>query len=446
MSNVARGPDPEGDEAPVRPAQGVFFTRGMFASLANRDFRFLWIGSLGAQFAMQMQMVARGWLIYAMTESPLMLTWVLLSFAIPSFLFSLFGGVIADRLQKKKVMMVSQFLNCVATLVMATIVISGEVTFLHFIYFGLFNGTVLSLSMPSRQSVIPEIVGESALFNAMALSTASMNLSRVCGPAVAGGIIAVIAHGDTSSTFGVGVVYYIIAALYLISVVTLAALHYEGNSTMTEKHSVFYDIREGFRYMLDSPLILGLLLMSFLPMLFGMPIQFLMPAFNQDVLGGGADDLGLLMAANGAGALFGSLVMARLGDLRYKGYWLLAVSLVWAVFMAIFAFTTSMVVALPAVALVGLASSMYMAMNMSLVQLAVTPQMRGRVNSIMMMTFGLMPIGVIPVGFIAEHHGIDTALWMSAIMLALVTLLLGVFIPAVRNIDQGYSQNEETNR
>jgi len=423
---------------------GLFFTRGMFASLQNRDFRFLWVGSLGAQFAMQMQVVARGWLIYAMTNSPIALTWVLLSFAIPSFLFSLFGGVIADRMQKKRVMITAQLLNCAATLIMATIVITGKVTFIDFIYFGVFNGTILSLSMPSRQSVIPEIVGEDSLFNAMALSTASMNLSRVCGPALAGGIIALIASGDTTSTLGVGVVYFIIAALYLISVATLGALHYQGKSTITEKKGVFEDITAGLSYMWTSPLIFGLLLVSFLPMLFGMPIQFLMPAFNQDILGGGPDDLGLMMGANGVGALMGSLLLARLGDLRRKGLWLLAMSLVWALFMGIFAFTTSMQFAMPAVAAVGLCSSMFMAMNMSLVQLAVDPQMRGRVNSIMMMTFGLMPIGVIPVGFIAEHYGIDRALWISAIMLALVTILLGIFIPAIRKIDQGYRRNVDT--
>lgn len=428
-------------EEPLKP--GLFFTRGMFASLGNRDFRFLWAGSLGAQFAMQMQMVARGWLIYAMTNSPLMLTWVLLSFAIPSFLFSLFGGVIADRLQKKRVMMIAQSLNCLATLIMATIVIRGDVTFMHFVYFGLFNGTVLSLSMPSRQSVIPEIVGERMLFNAMALSTASMNLSRVCGPALAGVIIAVIAAGDTSSTFGVGVVYYLIAALYLVSVVTLAALRYKGESVMTTEVKIFADIRAGFAYMWESPIILGLLLMSFLPMLFGMPIQFLMPAFNHDVLGGGPADLGLLMGANGVGALLGSLMLARLGDLGNKGNWLLGTSLLWAITMGAFAFTTNMLFAMPAVALVGLCSSMFMAMNMSLVQLAVSQEMRGRVNSIMMMTFGLMPIGVVPVGFIAEHLGIDTALWMSAILLAVVTVLLGVFIPAIRHIDQGYNDKTE---
>jgi MFS family permease len=439
MSQVTRK-----QSASVGSKAGRFFTRGMFAALKNRDFRFLWVGNLAAQFAMQMQMVARGWLIYAMTQSPMMLTWVLLSFAAPSFLFSLFGGVMADRMQKKQVMMVAQGLNATATLVMATIVMSGQVTFMDFIYFGLFNGTVLALSMPARQSVIPELVGEETLFNAMALSTASMNLSRVCGPALAGAIIAMLADGDTANTFAVGVVYYIIAALYLIAVAALLLMRYQGNSTMVVEQGVFADIGAGLVYMWRSPLIFGLLLMAFVPMLFGMPIQFLMPAFNQDMLQGGADSLGLLLAFNGLGALCGSLLLSRLGDLRHKGLWLLLLSLGWAVFMAMFAFTTRLALAVPMITLVGLCSSMYMAMNMSLVQLAVLPAMRGRVNSILMMSFGLMPVGVIPVGYIAEHYGIDTSLLISAVCLAIVTLVLAVCIPAIRQIDQGYAKPPPT--
>ena len=118
----------------------------MFQALVIRDFRLLWIANLIAAFAMQMQMVARGWLIYDLTSSPLALTWVILSFMLPSFVFSLWGGVIADRVRKKPIMIVAQLVNAAATVALATIVYLGEVTFWHFIYFGLFNGTVMSFS------------------------------------------------------------------------------------------------------------------------------------------------------------------------------------------------------------------------------------------------------------------------------------------------------------
>ena len=203
----------------------------MFASLAVRDFRFLWFSNLAATFAMQMQMVARGWLIYDMTNSPLALTWVMLSFMLPMFLFSLAGGVVADRARKKWVMISAQVLNTVVTFMLAVIIYLGEVTFWHFIYFGIFNGTVLAVSMPARSAIIPEIVPRESLVNAMALQSATFNLSRVLGPTLAGVLIAIVASGDTSSMRGVGIVYFTIAGLYVVSVVSTAMLHYVGAPT-----------------------------------------------------------------------------------------------------------------------------------------------------------------------------------------------------------------------
>ena len=201
---------------------------GMFSSLSFRDFRLLWFANIAATFAMQMQMVARGWLIYDMTASPMALTWVMLSFMLPSVLFSLIGGVIADRLRKRSIMIVSGLLNTIATTGLAIIIYSGEVTFWHFIYFGVFNGTVLALSMPARASVTPEIVGREQVVNAMALQSATFNLSRIVGPTLAGGLIALFAGGDTTSAKGVGIVIFTVAALYLVSVACTALIHYQG--------------------------------------------------------------------------------------------------------------------------------------------------------------------------------------------------------------------------
>ena len=291
-------------DASDRDAGGLPGT-GMFHSLVIRDFRCLWVSNLCVSFAMQMQMVARGWLIYDMTSSALALTWVMLSFLMPSFFFSLFGGVIADRWQKKRVMVASQVLNTCSTLALAWIIYSGEVTFWHFIYFGLFNGTVLSFSMPARSAVIPEIVGRDNLVNAMALQSATFNLSRILGPALAGVLIALVAAGDTTSTKGVGIVFFVIAALYLGSVIAVTVLHYRGMPVTEHRGSPLGDIREGFRYMRDERIVLGLLIMGFVPMTFGFSASFLLPAFNQDVIGGGPDDLGLMMTAMAAGALVG---------------------------------------------------------------------------------------------------------------------------------------------
>jgi MFS family permease len=419
----------------------ILYQAGMFDALSVRDFRFLWASNLCASFAMQMQMVARGWLIYDMTNSPLALTWVMLSFMLPSFLFSLAGGVIADRLQKKPIMIVSQIFNALATLLLAYIIFSGQINFWHFIYFGMFNGTVLSFSMPARSAVIPEVVGQDKLVNAMALQSATFNLARILGPALAGGLIALLAAGDTTSTLGVGVVFFIIAGLYLLSVLATSMLHYVGTPLETKRAAPIEDIKEGFRYMRDEKVILGLLIMGFVPFTFGFSASFLLPAFNKDVIGGGPDDLGLLMTSMGVGALCGSLVLARMGDFPGKGRVMFLSAYLWAIALAGFAISGNLFVAMATGALTGLFGSVFGALNMSIVQLAIKPEIRGRVMSMMMMTFGLMPIGVIPVSALAEFVGIDVALIFAAVMLVVSMLILGYLFPDLRRIDKGYGDS-----
>ncbi|MFB3078571.1 MAG: MFS transporter, partial [Lysobacterales bacterium] len=196
-------------------------TRDIFKALDVADFRWLWIGSLGSSFGMNMQIIARGWMIYELTSSAMDLAWVTLSFMVPTIAFSLWGGVVADRWPKKRIIVCAQMLNSIATVIMAMIIFSNNATFWDFIWFGFFNGTVLALSMPARQAFVPELIPERLIFTAMALNTTSWNLSRILGPALAGFLIAWTAGGDTSSTYGVGIVYFVIASLYFISAITM---------------------------------------------------------------------------------------------------------------------------------------------------------------------------------------------------------------------------------
>ena len=350
-------------------------------------------------------------------------------------LFSLFGGVAADRLTKKWVMFAAQTANAISTFALAAIVIIGHIEFWHFIVFGLFNGAIMSFSMPARQAMVPEIVGDEQLVNAVALNSATMNLSRVLGPSLAGGIIAILAGGDTTSHFAVGVVFVTNGALYLISVITLVVIRHQGHSTMLTKGTIWADMGDSFRYIWGHALLRGLIIMTFIPLLFGFPIQSLMPVFNHDVLGGGPEDLGLLMSAMGGGAIVGSFVLARIGDSNHKGPILFVSSFLWAATLGAFAVSQSMPLALTTCALMGLVSSIFMSLHMSVVTLIIEPEMRGRVMSIMMMTFGLMPVGALPVSFVAETAGIDVALVGCAFGLAGLTLLLMIAIPGLRRID-----------
>lgn len=410
----------------------------MFQALAIPDFRLLWIANLIAAFAMQMQMVARGWLIYDITESPLALTWVVLSFMLPSLVFSLWGGVIADRVRKKPIMVAAQFVNAMATVAFAVIVYRGDVTFWHFIYFGLFNGTVMSFSMPARAAVVPEIVPQETMVNAMALQSATYSMSRVAGPALAGWLIAWFAGGDNTSTSGVGIVLFVIAAMYLVSVVATAMLDYQGTPTRRPGANALEDIAEGFRYMRRERLVLGLLIMGIVPMMFGFAPSFLAPVFNKEILDGNPQSLGYLMTAMGVGSLAGSLALARLGDIGSKGRVMFAGCYLWALGIVGFALSPTLMIAAGFGIITGAFGSLAGSLNMSVVTLAIAPEVRGRVMAIMMMSFGVMPLGMIPIAGAAEVVGIAPALLGSALLMAVSMVALGLWFPELRRIDKGH--------
>ena len=409
-------------------------SKDIFSALAVANFRWLWVGSLGSSFAMNMQIIARGWLVYELTSSALDLAWVTLSFMLPSVIFSLYGGVLADRLPKRRVIAWAQALNCVATLVMATIIFSGNVKFWDFIWFGFFNGMVLALSMPARQAFVPEIIPERLIFTAMALNTTGWNLSRIIGPAFAGLLIAWLAGGDKTSTYGVGIVYVVIASLYLFSALTVLKVDRPGKTQRNRDGDSWSDMREGLRYVLEHPPVFALIVLSILPFLFGMPLNTLLPAFNQDVLQGHADDLGYLISAMGGGAIIGSLLMATMGDMRNKGFWLIVSCLGWGLVTAAFGAFDAQGAALVLIAVIGLLSSWNMSLNRGMLQMQVEDHMRGRIMSIDMMSHGLMPLGVFPISLIAEYYGVGAALVTSGFALMAITLLVAIFLPSVRSI------------
>ncbi len=409
-------------------------SRDIYSVLAVPNFRWLWLGSLGSSFAMNMQIIARGWFVYDLTASAMDLAWVTLSFMLPSVLFSLYGGVLADRLPKRSLIVFAQTLNALATVAMAWIIFSGTVVFWDFIWFGFFNGTVLALSMPARQAFVPELIPQPLIFTAMALNTTGWNLSRIVGPALAGLLIAWLAGGDKQSAFGVGVVYMVIASLYLASALTTLLVDRPGLSSQEQRGGTYQEMREGLAYVLEHPPIFALLLLSIIPFLFGMPLNTLLPAFNQDVLGGHADSLGILVSAMGGGAIIGSMMMAAMGDMRRKGFWLIVSSLGWAIATGLFGFSGNLAAALLAIASIGLISAWNMSLNRGLIQHAVDSHMRGRIMSIDMMFHGLMPLGVFPISWIAEGYGVGTALVVSGGIFALLIGLAFVLSPAVANM------------
>ena len=410
----------------------------VFASLRVNDYKYLSIGLLGSAFALNMQLIAQGWMVYEMTSSAMKLTWVTLSFMIPQVVFSLLGGVLADRFAKKPIIGWAPFINGLATLVMALIIFSGKADFSAFLVIGFLNGTVLALSMPARTAFIPELVGEELIFNAMAFNSACWNLARIVGPAAAGFIIAIFAEGNTTSGFGVGLVYVILSLLYFVSALSVLYISHPGRPVQIQKKSALKDTQEALRYVVNSPIVGGLILLSILPFLFGLSINTLLPAFSTDVLKGGPDDLGLLMTGMGFGAIIGSLALAKMSSVTKKGFWIIGTGALWGGLVAIFSITNDYLISTIVIGCIGFVSAINMSMNRSVMKLQVAQSMRGRIMSVDMMSHGLMPLGILPIGYIAETTGVQAGLFASGIALLLLTLLFGALMPQVRKINLGY--------
>ena len=413
----------------------------MLNAFDYRDFRLLWISSMAASFAMQMQIVARGWLTYNMTESALALSGVMIAFMAPSVVVSPIGGILADRLEKKPILIFSQALNAVATGIFAWVIYTGHVNYMHFIYFGLFNGTVLALSMPARSTIMPEIVGPKNLTNAMMLSSATFNASRILGPPLAGILIGWFAAGNTTSTRGVGLVFFCITGMYAVSVVLTMLLEFQGKPQRTHKSSAIEDIKEAIQYVRGDPVVKGLILIGLVPMSFGFAPTFLLPVFNAELLDNRPEDYGFLLTGMGIGALSGSLIFAQAGDLRRKGRTLFISAFTWCVTLVFFAFCDTLWSAAIALVFVGLAGSVMGSLNMSMIQLVVPSEIRGRVMSLWWTAHGFMPLGIIPIAWLAEDFSIQTALLSSAVLVGGSTYLFRVMYPEVGKVQSGHTHD-----
>lgn len=402
----------------------------MLESLQYRDFRWMVAGSFVSFTAMNMQMITRGWLVLRLTEdSPLALAWVMASFALPMTFVSLVGGALADRLPRRRLVILSQAGNAVMTLVMGTLDFTGYVQFWHVIAIGVINGSFMAFNMPSRQAMLSEIVPEKGLMNAISLNNSGMNLTRIIGPGVAGLLIAVPAIG----THGV---FYIVSAIYVFSIIATLMVDAGKSPATSSRKSVAGDMWEGLKYAASDSGRSGLVSVVLISTLFGFSYYALMPAWAREALDVGSDGLGALMTIMGVGALFGTLgLAARARSMSRRGIVLIATTVLWGICLAVFSQVTSYALSVPFLLAIGAISAVSMSMTMTMMQTLAAPEMRGRMMSIGMMTFGAMPLSSIPFGWLAQRVGTPDSLMISGALLAVVTLIFAAAYPGFRRLN-----------
>jgi len=418
-------PVPPGEsELEVLPPEKARVTT--FTSLKNRQYRWFWLGMLASFIGIHLQLVARNWLVYEMTGSALSLGIVIAAWGLPILLLSLYGGAVADRLKKRDLLIVTQVANGIITLIIAILIATGGIALWHLIAAAALTGIIFAFHVPARLAIIPELVQKEEILNAIALNSTGMNLSRFVGFAIGGALLGVI---------GVAGVYYVVVFCFFVSAALLFMLPVVEKVRQRAVTSIRVDLVEGVRYIYHSPLLRSLLAMAFVSIAFGLPYMNLMPVFAVDIFDVGEFGLGLLLGMAGLGALIGSLIIASLGDFRRKGLLCIGLAFGFGAAVALFGFSGSYPLSLALLIAVGLLGAGYLAVNNTLIQSNVPHEMLGRVMSIYVMTFAMMPLGTLPLGAVSEAIGAQPAIGAGGVIVVLFTLGMAIFHSRLRRLE-----------
>ncbi len=400
-----------------------------FASFSERDFRWFYLAMLGQMAAMNIQLVMRGYVVFEITDSFAALGGIALASALPMLFLGVVGGVLADRMSKKVVLQVGQFVSVVNALVVGILILMDAIVLWHLFAAGAIQGITMALMMPSRQAMIPEVVGRDLLMNAVALNSAGMNLMRVLAPAAAGFLTAFAGGG----VIGAGPVYMVMAGFYFSAMVTLAMLPRQEAASGGSSRGGLGDLRDGFTYVRHDPTILIVLAVTLLSAFLAMPYIQLLPGFVKEVLDGGPVELGLLTAISGGGAVFGALVIASLPE-RHRGLLLLLSAVLLGVSLIVLSGSQVFWFAAIAIVFVGIGTAGRQAFSQILLHSYVENEYRGRVMALMMLQPGMMALGAFVIGVVAERAGIDIAMGALAIGLVAIAGLLLVTSRRLRQL------------
>ena len=400
-----------------------------FSSFGNRSYRFFFLGMVGQWASFSMEMVPRTLLIYQITGSAAMLGFLALASAIPMILLSLFGGAIADRMPKKRLIQLSQVVMTLMSLSVALTISTGYLGPEHkeswwvLMANGVVMGIVMALAMPSRQAIIPEIVGKAQLMNAISLNTMGMSVFRLVGPGLAGVVV---------DKYGFAAVFYIMTAMNLAAIVFTSFLPKVAPSPT--RRSVLSGVIEGLKYMRGHTTLLLILGFFVVSILLSMPYQMMLPIFTEDILKVGVTGQGALMSVSGVGALVASVTLASLPS-RRRGLVLIISNLTLGLALVAFSFSRSWPLSLGLMVFVGIGQIGNNTAGAALLQSHTEPEYLGRVMSIMMMNFGLSSLGTFFAGLAAEGVGAEWAIGSFAAILTFTSVAAFLFVPRLKNLD-----------
>ena len=404
---------------------------GMFRALSNRNYRIFWTGAFLSNVGTWMQAVAQGWLVLKLTNSPFWLGLDTFMATAPSFFFTLAGGVFADLIDRRRLLIFTQVTAGIAAFGLATLVFTDVVNRWMVLGFSFLTGCCMALASPSYLAMTYDLVGREDLSNAIAMNSTQFQLARVVGPTLAG--LAFRVFGLAGCFFANGVSF--------IAVVVALKIVRPTNRVITPAHSVkdrralWQDLVDGFRYVRNRPRVSSLLLISAVNGLFGAPYFSMVPIFARDIFKLGATGLALMMGVAGCGALGGALLVAYLGDFRRKGSFVLGGAIVFGLCIAGFAQSSRLLFSLMFLFGVGFALVVSMALINTLLQKLVTDQMRGRVMSMFLLSLiGTLPIGSLLAGTSSTRFGPQPTLAVGGLVVATVATIISIVNKRLREL------------
>jgi MFS family permease len=403
----------------------------MFGALRNRNFVWFWSGAFVSNIGSWIQSIALSWLVWEITHSAIALGAVNFASTVPILALSLFGGVFIDRIDRRKVLRITQTIMLVLALALSAVTWLNIVQLSHILIITFLTGVVMALNSPAWQTFIVDLVEPKDLPAAIALNSTQFNLSRVVGPSIAGVLLSIIGAAGC----------FLINGLSFLAVVgALFVIQPRPAVRKPDPTSVWKRLRVGLDYTMSHPVLRPLIYLTSVVTIFGMTYALLMPVMAQDVLGQDAGGYGAMMSATGVGAIVGSLGVASVGNLIPRGRLLIFSELGFATSVIGFSLSRSFALSLVLLAVLGCTMIGYMTTANTAIQLTTPDELRGRVMSIwVLVSFGFSPIGSLIAGFVAQYWGAPLALGLGGIICAVGGISTVVTSSALRNL--GTSQD-----
>jgi MFS family permease len=388
-----------------------------FPALTYRNFRLFWFGQLISLTGTWMHSAAQGWLVLKLTDSPFYLGLVGMAGSIPILLFTLVGGVAADRFHKRNIILSMQGILMLLAFTLAFLVTTGIVTVWHVLAIAFLIGTAHAFDIPARQSFFIELVGKKNLLNAIALNSAAFHGARTIGPAIAGAVI---------GYFGLTACFYINGLSFIAAIIGLLKMRFDEDITKRSRDkSISKEFMEGLNYVIGEPKVYKLIALVGIISFFGFPYMTFLPVYAKDILKTGATGLGFLMGFAGAGAFAGAITLAMSEGISRKDILLSVAGIIFSTALLIFSSSETVWLSHVMLILVGWGAVTQIATANSLLQITVPDSLRGRVMSSFTTVFlGMASLGNLVVGSLAHYLGTSTALMISASLCLFVSILI----------------------